>query len=205
MPLLSDITMEKRQISVFDFDGTLTTKDTLFEFIKFAKGTGAFWWGMFCVSPVLVAYVLRLYPNGKAKERLFSHFFRGMSYDLFRNLGQEFASRVESFQRHDVVQTLQQCQTQGHQVYVISASIEEWVRPWCEQHGVTDVLATRVEVNDGLLTGRFSTPNCYGQEKVNRLLAVEPDRQSYLLHAYGDSRGDRELMSLADKGVWINK
>jgi HAD superfamily hydrolase (TIGR01490 family) len=128
-----------------------------------------------------------------------------MSYDLFRHLGQEFASRVESFQRHDVVQTLQQCQTQGHQVYVISASIEEWVRPWCEQHGVTDVLATRVEVNDGLLTGRFSTPNCYGQEKVNRLLAVEPEIQSYLLHAYGDSRGDRELMSLADKGVWINK
>lgn len=33
----------KRTVAVFDFDGTLTTKDTLLEFIKFSCGTGKFY------------------------------------------------------------------------------------------------------------------------------------------------------------------
>ena len=88
----------------------------------------------------------------------------------------------------------------GATVYVVSASIEEWVRPWCYRQGVKDVLCTKAEIgSDGRLTGQLKGPNCYGQEKVNRLLEVEPRRQSYTLHAYGDSRGDRELMAIAEK------
>ena len=32
----------KKKIYCFDFDGTLTTSDTLLEFIRYAKGTGRF-------------------------------------------------------------------------------------------------------------------------------------------------------------------
>ena len=49
-----------------------------------------------------------------------------------------------------------------------------------------------------MITGRFKTPNCYGQQKVERLLELEPARDTYLLYAYGDSLGDRELLALAD-------
>ncbi len=56
----------------------------------------------------------------------------------------------------------------------------------------------------GRLTGRFSSRNCYGQEKVNRLLRVEPHRETYRLIAYGDSRGDREMLAFADEGIRIN-
>jgi phosphoserine phosphatase len=63
------------------------------------------------------------------------------------------------------------------------------------------VLGTKLEVRDGKLTGRFITPNCYGQEKVNRLKQVlnEP-RQAYSIKAFGDSRGDKELLEYADQG-----
>ena len=64
------------------------------------------------------------------------------------------------------------------------------------------MLATEVEVDDdGRLTGRFKTKNCFGQEKVDRLLQAEPHREDYFLTAYGDSRGDRELLAFADEGV----
>ena len=70
--------------------------------------------------------------------------------------------------------------------------------------GIIDILATRIEVDsNGLLTGRFLSKNCYGQEKVNRLLEVEPNRDEYTLHAYGDSRGDKEMLAFADEGVMV--
>ena len=78
---------------------------------------------------------------------------------------------------------------------IISASIDNWVQPFFPS---VKVLGTQVEVKDGCLTGRFLTKNCYGQEKVNRLLAVCPDRETYHLTAYGDSRGDKELLAFAD-------
>ena len=62
-----------------------------------------------------------------------------------------------------------------------------------------NVLGTQIEVKNGNLTGRFLTKNCYGQEKVNRILALYPDRNTYYLIAYGDSRGDKELLAFADE------
>ena len=85
---------------------------------------------------------------------------------------------------------------------MVSASVEEWVAPWCLNLGVDKVLTTKVEVKEGRLTGRLLSKNCYGQEKVNRLLEVEPERNSYILHAYGDSRGDKEMLAFADFPVW---
>ena len=79
---------------------------------------------------------------------------------------------------------------------IVSASIDNWVQPFFPH---VRVLGTQIEVNDGCLTGRFLTKNCYGQEKVNRILTLYPDRNTYHLIAYGDSRGDKELLAFADE------
>lgn len=195
--------MDKQQITVFDFDGTLTVKDTLFEFVIFSKGRWALFLGLICCSPYLLACLLHLYPNGKAKEKLFAYFFRDMPYEQFRQLGRDFSSRIESIERLDVVSRLHSCVAEGQKVYVISASIREWVAPWCERQGVADVLTTEVEVLEGRLTGHFSTPNCNGEEKVNRFIAQEPCRDAYRLCVYGNSGGDEALMAIADRVVRV--
>lgn len=193
-----------RKIAVFDFDGTLTTKDTLLLFIRFAVGTRRFITGFLLFSPLIVLMKLRLYDNSLCKERLFSWFFRGMAHSEFAELGRRFAGRVTAVARTETTAALARHRQEGAAVYVISASIEEWVRPYCELLGVKEVLATQVEVDaDGQLTGRFATPNCYGAEKVKRLLAVEPDRDSYHLTAYGDSNGDAEMFAMADESVRV--
>jgi phosphoserine phosphatase len=61
------------------------------------------------------------------------------------------------------------------------------------------VLGTQIEIAGGKLTGHFLTKNCYGPEKVNRILDLYPDRCVYHLTAYGDSRGDKELLAFADE------
>lgn len=193
----------KRKVVVFDFDGTLTTKDTLLEFIKFSCGIMHFYIGFLIYSPILVLMKLHLFPSWKAKQIVFGWFFKGMEYSDFVRLGIAFADKIEEMRRERTHERLVELKVQGVDIYVITASIDEWVRPYASRLGVKDVLGTKVEVFEGKLTGRFVSKNCYGQEKVNRLLEVEPNRKEYYLYAYGDSRGDKEMLKLADEPVWV--
>ena len=195
--------MKKRTIAIFDFDGTLTRKDTLLEFIKYACGKSQFYRGFLLYSPFLIMMKLHLYPNWKAKEKLFTYFFKGWEYRRFKELGQAFSKEIEKMRNEAVVKKMESHILHSDTVYVISASISEWVRPWCEQMKVNDVIATEIEVDcKGKVTGHFRTKNCYGQEKVNRFLEKEPNRESYYLYAYGDSRGDKELIDYSDHGTY---
>ena len=184
------------KILAFDFDGTLTTRDTLLAFIRYAKGTRAFLWGFLRHAHLLVLMKLRLYPNWKAKQCIFSYFFKGTSLDDFDALCRQFAADNRHLLRLEGIKTLLKAEADGAKVLIVSASIDNWV-----QHFFRDVtiIGTQIEVSDGYLTGRFLTPNCYGEEKVRRLLELYPDRSMYYLIAYGDSRGDKELLAFADE------
>ena len=189
------------KVFAFDFDGTLTTRDTLIAFIRYACGTPRFLLGFLLHAPLLVLMKLRLYSNGKTKQRLFTWFFRGMPIETFDALCQSFALSHRHLLRPETVRLLQQALSEGSEVLIVSASIDNWVQPFFP---TVTVLGTQIEVIDGRLTGRFLTPNCYGQEKVCRILALHPDRSAYRLTAYGDSRGDRELLAFADEAHLVS-
>ena len=193
----------KKKIYCFDFDGTLTTSDTLLEFIKFAKGTGRFLMVFLMYSPILALMKLHLYPNWKAKQQIFAHLFADMRIERFDKLCQEFAESYQHLLRPDGIHCVHQALSAGAQVFIVSASIDNWVRPFFRARGLEDieVLGTQVEVVDGKLTGKFKTNNCYGEEKVRRITAVlSQDRQAYDIEAFCDSRGDKELLAFADEG-----
>lgn len=194
----------KRTIAVFDFDGTLTTRDSFLAFIRYAHGTWRYYAGFALHAPILILMLLRLYPGGNAKQRIFSHFFKGWPHSRFKSLGQSFYAEIEKMRNEPVIGKMQEHIAQGHTVYVISASLPEWLEPWCLKQGVKAVLATEIEIDsNGLLTGRFKTANCSGQEKVNRLLLIEPHREDYYLYAYGNSSGDKEMLAFADQSTLV--
>ena len=187
-----------KKIVAFDFDGTLTSKDTLLEFIRYAKGFKDFWLGFLQYAHLLVLMKLGLYPNWKAKQKVFAHFFEGMKLEEFNTLCQKFAASSSHLLRPNGTETVRQALNAGAEVLIVSASIDYWVKPFFENQSI-QVLGTQIEVVDGILTGRFLTKNCYGQEKVNRILTLYPHREDYHLTAYGDSRGDKELLAFADE------
>ncbi len=194
----------KRSIAAFDFDGTLTTRDSFLAFIRYACGKWRYYAGFALYAPMLLLMLARLYPHDRAKQRLFSHFFKGWQHDRFAALAREFSTEIDKMRNHPVINRLQEHVARGDTVYIVSASLPEWIEPWCSQLGVNAVLATEIQVNsEGLITGRFKTRNCYGAEKVARLLQVEPNRWQYILHAYGDSAGDKEMIAFADEGTLI--
>ena len=192
------MTNQQNVVAAFDFDGTLTTTNTLIAFVRFTHGRRRLFLGFLRYAPWLLMMKLGLYPNGKAKEKVFSHFYKGTTHRQFVQWGYDFADVAEAMLNRQMIKILRQHQTKGHTVCVVTASIDEWVRPICKRLCVNTVLATQIEVSpDGRLTGRFLTPNCYGTQKVVRLLETFPHRQSYKLYAYGNSRGDNELLAIA--------
>ena len=187
----------REKILFFDFDGTITTKDTLLEFILYSCGKVKFLLGFLLYSPLLILMKFGLYPNWKAKQHVFSYFFRGMKIDDFDSVCRRFAVDCRYLLRPEAVKDMETAMTEGIKVYVVSASIDNWVQPFFE---FGKVLGTQIDVINGILTGRFMTPNCYGPEKVRRIKEVltEP-RSHYYIIAYGDSRGDKEMLDYADE------
>jgi HAD superfamily hydrolase (TIGR01490 family) len=98
---------------------------------------------------------------------------------------------------------------QGHRVVILSASIEEIVRPVAEHLGLgQDYLCTRLAVENGRYTGVLDGPLCYGSGKVewvkqwlaNNQLPF-PDAAGYF---YTDSSSDLPLLEMVAHPVAVN-
>ena len=194
----------KPVVAAFDFDGTLTRRDTLLPFLLHALGAAAVARHALILSPTLAGYALGLIHNGIAKERVFVQCLAGMPIDELQREAAQFAEHeLPSLMRSEALQRLGWHKQQGHRCVVISASLELYVQPWAQKAGFDDVIATHLETRkDGRITGKLAGANCFGAEKVRRLEALLGPRSGYMLYAYGDSRGDRELLSYADHAYY---
>lgn len=186
-------------IAAFDFDGTITKKDTLRDIIVTSFGFGRFCLGLVRLSPVLSKFCLGLVGNDSAKERLFRTFFGGLSYDAFESMCRGYSlRRIDMIVRQEASEKIVWHRKAGHELVIVSASVDNWVKPWAEKEGFSRVIATVPEVRDGYVTGKFASSNCFGREKVRRFLYEYPHRADYILYFYGDSYGDLELLKVSD-------
>lgn len=184
-------------LALFDFDGTLIEGDSFISFGIHAAGRARFYGRLLLCSPWLAAWKAGLIPGGRAKERLFGSLFAGMPAEDFRRYCRSFMPVIERSLRHDVIKKMQAHRRRGDRLVIVSASPKDWIEPWARTVGVDEIISTGVEVKDGRLTGRFSTPNCVGDEKVRRVKELIPDLADYEVYAYGDSRSDEPMLGLA--------
>ena len=137
-----------KSIAFFDFDGTITSKDTLAEILKFAKGKRAYYTGLIILSPVLAAYKTKLLSNHRAKEIMLQFFFKGMYVTEFNEICNQFTQKkLPALIRPQAVKEINEHKQNNTKVVVISASPVNWVSPWCKQLNI-DCIATRLEVKD---------------------------------------------------------
>lgn len=193
-----------QRITAFDFDETITTCDTLPLLLKHSFGRLRWWWGVVCCLPWIVLYELGVLDGGPAKERLLSHFVKGMHYDDFKQMCEAFAGRYRAgHTRVEALRAIDDALAHNHRVLVVTASMPEWVEPWLQRPGVT-VIGTEPEVDAHCrLTGRFATPNCNGSEKWRRIVAAVPEvERQQLAAAYGDSRGDLAMLGHAQAAYY---
>lgn len=206
---------EKREILFVDFDGTLTRRDSLFMFLRHLRRFRGRRSGLNVrMMAVCAGCVLRLISSGEAKRRLLSIAAKGMSHDDFDRACMSFADELDAVANDELLSDLRRHAKGGAEVVVVSASMSCWLRPWMERNAdaITDLISTEVEVcGNPIESVRLTTPNCYGAQKVVRinswLAERHPDavRDEFRIVAYGDSRGDREMLAMADEAKWVKQ
>jgi phosphatidylglycerophosphatase C len=191
-----------RKIAFFDFDGTITTKDTLLELIKFQKGKTAFYFGFVLHAPWLIAYKLKLFPNDDVKQKMLKFFFGDMPETIFQSNCDLFAkNKLPALIRPGAITEIAELKARGFEIVVVSASAENWLRSWTGQLGL-QLIATRLEVLNGLMTGRIEGKNCHGEQKVIRIKQQWNLSEFEEIYGYGDSSGDKPMLALATRSFY---
>ena len=197
-----------QRIAFFDFDGTITTKDTLLEFIRFSKGPYRFFLGFALSSPWILAYKLKLIPNQRAKEKVLRFFFRHCPLTRFQEECDRFSkAALPALIRPKALREITRLQAAGADVVIVSASPGNWISRWAD-HVNAALIATRLETTPAppteaaspsapeRLTGNIEGHNCHGPEKVRRI-QQEYDLTVYTeIYTYGDTSGDRPMLKL---------
>lgn len=185
-----------KSIAFFDFDGTITTKDTLLEMFRFHAGTFRFNLGFLLNSPILIAYKLGIISNYRAKERMLRYFFWKMPVERFESICSAFAETVvPGFIRPKALKEIQKLQQAGVEVVIVSASAENWLIAWCKAQQVK-LIATKLQVIDQRITGRIEGINCFGPQKVTRIQAEYNLLEYQHIYCYGDTSGDQPMLAL---------
>jgi HAD superfamily hydrolase (TIGR01490 family) len=193
---------DKKSTAIFDFDGTITTIDSLPHFLFYISSWGKKI-GSIILLPVLAAWILKILSSSKAKEMVISYFLKGMREEEFNNFCKKYGSNIlPQIIRREALEKIKWHKESGHKLIILSASMENWIKPWALENGFNDVIATRLAIENGKITGKFLTPNCSGEEKIKRLLEHYPDRKNYYFYVYSDSKKDIDLLLLADKSFY---
>lgn len=188
-----------RPLAAFDFDGTITRRDTLYPFLRALVGRRRLVAAALADLPRLGAAALGRGDRDEAKARLFERVLAGRDVGDVRRLGLEHAQRVVAVGiRPEMRQRIAWHRDRGHEVAIVSASLDVYLDEIGRELGVDRVICTTLEVRDGLLTGAMVGGNCRGENKVNRLRAAFADLDDRELWAYGDSAGDDAMLAIAD-------
>lgn len=187
-----------RVLVLFDFDGTLTTRDSLSDFILYSKGFIETLLGGIYLSPLLLGYGCKIISNDWAKQQVLRYFFGGCSLVEVEVIGQKYAKvRIPLILRNKGLDKIQWHVKQGHRVVIVSASVDLWLKGWVDEIGV-ELIATQLEVKEGFLTGAFRSKNCHGEEKVLRIKSYLNLNDYQTIYAYGDTSGDKPMLDLAN-------
>lgn len=187
-------------IAAFDFDHTLIDRDSLPHFLFFVNGAFKTSYGLACLGGRFLRFLTGSLSRQEIKEELLSSFFKDWQIDALQRAGKQYAdSRLDHYLRPQAFQKLMWHKNQGHRCLLVSASIDLYLRPWAVRHGFEEVLSSTLAVSPtGHVSGKLSGLNCWGNEKKRRLLDYLGPKENYQLYVYGDSRGDLELLDLAD-------
>lgn len=189
----------------FDFDGTLTRRDTLLPFLLQVLGWRALSLALLRTALPLLGYALGLVRNDSAKQSLLAAALRGRDSGQLQRLGERFACTLDARLRPEAAAALRRHREAGHRLLLVSASLDCYLVPWAQQQGFEHCLCSVLEVDaQGRMTGRLLGRNCHGPEKRARLRAYL-GADARLDYAYGDSRGDWEMLGLAKVGIYRGK
>lgn len=186
-------------IVAFDFDGTLTVRDSFTQFLRWRAGAGGWFGGLSRMAPDLAAYAGHR-DRGRLKAASVREFLKSVPRVQLEADAEAFAGQVwPGFIRYDALACWKDWGERGAYRVIVTASPETTVAPFARRLEAEALLGTQLVFDaDDRVTGAFTGPNCRGEEKVRRLRAAFGEDMQ-LAAAYGDTTGDTEMLAMADE------
>ncbi len=192
-----------KTVAAFDFDGTITYRDSLLPFLFFTHGFIGANFNLFLCLPVFIGFIFRLSTRQTVKERILKQFYGGLPLSELRLMGEKYVKHGIKV-RPEMIEKIRWHQQQGHLCVLVSASMDAYLEYWGKSMGFYAALTSIIDIDkEGRVTGKLKGLNCRGPEKVVRLKQLMGENKNYILYAYGDSAGDRELLQYADYSVYV--
>ena len=189
---------EKKTLALFDFDKTITDRDTFLPFLIFSFGWFRTALVLSFLFPQALICIAGFMSRKKFKEMIFKLTIKGWTKEKFRAVARDFYNhKVKSCLRKSALDEIKMHLANGADVSLVSASPEEWLWPFTEDLGI-NLIGTRLEIKDGVYTGNIVGANCRKAEKVNRVKEVYDIEKYSDIYAYGDSRGDKEMLEMSN-------
>jgi len=187
-----------KKLYLFDFDGTLTYKDTMFLYLKFYD-SAKFRVQFIKHIPLFILLKLKLADTEKVKKSFISSVLKGQSRKKIEENSQLFFDKYypHAFRENalDFIKNIDRNTTES---YIVSASLDIWVKPFAQKFEM-NLLSTQAEFKDDIFTGDFTTPNCNGIEKVNRIKEAIAGKKFDKKIAFGDTDGDKPMLNFANE------
>ena len=188
---------ENRTLALFDFDKTITDTDTFLPFMFFAFGFKMIF-VLLLLFPVACFCVAGFISRKKFKEMIFKLTIKGWTKEKFEETAKDFYDKkVRNFLRKSALDEIRRHLENHADVSLVSASPEDWLRPFTDEYGI-NLIGTRLEIKDGRYTGNIVGNNCRKAEKVRRIKEVYDIEKYSDIYAYGDSRGDKEMLEMSN-------
>lgn len=188
----------KPVVAAFDFDVTITTKDTFVPFLYWAFGKAKVYKAFIKLLPEAVKVGLKISNRDNFKEKIVAALFTNQPVKHLKIIGAGYASSFTPLIRPKAQERIKWHKEQGHKLVMVSASLNLYLEKAAKDLGFDELLCTTLEEKDELFSGKLQGANCRCQEKVNRLQTLLGDLSQYELYAYGDSVGDEQLLKVAD-------
>jgi phosphatidylglycerophosphatase C len=188
-----------QNLALFDFDGTITHADTFTPFIYYAVKPWRMAIGKLLLGPLIAAYKLGILPASAMRALSVRVGFCGRGEAEIREAGRRYAnSELPSVVRKQALERIAWHQAEGDVVVVVSASLDVYLRDWCDGLGLK-LICTQLEARSGVLSGRYLGGDCTGHEKARRVRDQFDLGRFPIIYAYGDTTEDSEMLALAHR------
>ena len=185
-----------KNLALFDFDGTLCSKDSFTGFIFYALSKRHIFKQGLKILPWIQAYYLKLYPAHRMRPKLYASMFKDSDAEEILQLAQDYAQQLMLKLNPKLLEQLMQHQELGHDVVIVSASLDLYLKPVCSYLNI-DLICSEVEIKAGKITGFYQTADCSNDQKKIRILEKYNLDDYAEIYAYGNSYEDEEMLSLA--------
>jgi len=184
-------------LALFDFDGTITTREMMRDFMLRAVAPRRLACGKVLLAPWYGGYKLGVVSGTAARAAIVRFGFSGVPLDVLQTHGAAFAAEaLPAVLRPEALARIRWHRRQGDTVAVVSGALDLYLAPWCHTHGLA-LICSALEHRHGRFTGRYLGAQCVGEEKARRVRA-QYDLAAYeRVYAYGDTHEDLPLLDLA--------